>query len=142
KRTICIPVDESKTTTSAIQWAIDHLIQPETDQVILLNVRESPQTGAYPLMVSESTYDFLATKLKEHSHDLLRTKAKLLTSLNIHVRAISLCGVPKIELEYKINQLQPSLVIMGKRGMGVVKSLLIGSVSEHLLHHVKVPITI
>ncbi len=39
KRTICLPVDESEGARQAVQWAIEKVINPETDQVILLNVR-------------------------------------------------------------------------------------------------------
>ncbi|KAI8893019.1 hypothetical protein BC833DRAFT_609817 [Globomyces pollinis-pini] len=139
KRTICIPVDESKISIQTITWAIDNLIDPKNDQVILLNVREDIQTG---ILAVQSFYDQLRNELKQNSHNLLRSRAKMFILKNIHVRAVSLCGNPKIELEHKINELKPTMVLMGKRGMNTIQSLLLGSVSDHLLHHVKVPISI
>lgn len=38
-RTIAIAVDASDYSKFAFQWAIDNLIRPDTDQVVILNVR-------------------------------------------------------------------------------------------------------
>merc|ERR1711991_739751 len=41
-----------------------------------------------------------------------------------------------------IHKLNPSIVVVGSRGLGAVKRMMMGSVSEYLLHHLTMPVVI
>ena len=45
-------------------------------------------------------------------------------------------------LENDINSVKPDMVIMSNRGLGGLSRVLLGSVSNHLIHHLLVPIVI
>ena len=42
KRVIVFPVDSSPNSKEALKWSIHNLINKETDQVVLVNVRNNP----------------------------------------------------------------------------------------------------
>ncbi|KAI8893024.1 hypothetical protein BC833DRAFT_609830 [Globomyces pollinis-pini] len=143
KRTICIPVDGSVSSKKAVDWAINHSICKETDQVVLLNVREVPHSSyTYPYLLAHESLIQLDHKLRTASHELLQETAKHFLSHQIHCRAVSLRGDPREELEFKISHLKPDLVIVGSRGLGPVSKLLVGSVSNHLVHHLHCPVVV
>lgn len=81
-------------------------------------------------------------QLKQHSHTLLKQVAKKFQDKNIHVRAISMRGDAREELEFKAENLKPDFVMIGSRGLGVVSRAFLGSVSEHLVHHLKCPVMV
>lgn len=74
------------------------------------------------------------------SHELLRAAAKKLNSKHIETEAYALRGVPKQVLLEKIQMLQPDIVIMGKRGHGVISRLLMGSIALHTMQSLPIPV--
>jgi nucleotide-binding universal stress UspA family protein len=143
KRTICIAVDESENSEFTVSWAIENIVQPESDTVVLLNARPSlaefqPYVGPTP------DYDAL---MKRIDADHIKKSTKLLNKLglwfkaqNIETRGISLSGDPKAEILKKTTELNPSLLMVGSRGMGPIATGLLGSVSNYLVHHSKLPV--
>jgi nucleotide-binding universal stress UspA family protein len=142
KRVICIPVDSSKHSSFLVDWAIETIINKDTDQVVLLNVRPFAYTGSFPYILPSEAINQMETNLRQTSHALLTSFAKSLVAHKIHTRAVALCGDAREELEFKINKLKPDFVLVGTRGLGTVSRAILGSVSAHLLHTVKVPVMV
>ncbi|MFN4151196.1 MAG: universal stress protein [Candidatus Sericytochromatia bacterium] len=42
----------------------------------------------------------------------------------------------------KASEVESSMILMGSRGLGSIKSVLMGSVSSYVLHHAKCPVMI
>ena len=112
KKLICIPVDESYDSEEAIDWAMNNIVDPETDQIVLLNVR--PEAFAYdPLFwdqQAELEFDKFNTR---YSHALLRKYIRIVRTYGAHVFAIALRGDTLTELVWKINELGPDIVVFG-----------------------------
>lgn len=51
-------------------------------------------------------------------------------------------GDPRDEITRKCQEISADAIIMGSRGMGAIKRTLIGSVSDHIIHHVPCPVII
>jgi nucleotide-binding universal stress UspA family protein len=51
-------------------------------------------------------------------------------------------GSPVDQILYASEELEAGLVVVGRRGLGGVKRLLMGSVSEGLVHHVRCPVLV
>ncbi|KAJ3302653.1 hypothetical protein HDV03_004773 [Kappamyces sp. JEL0829] len=150
RRVICLPVDESKGSLQAIRWTIDKLVDKDADQVLLLNVRNY-LTPDYSLSLGYPYTPFIlpaeqAAEMEEsarkHSHGLLISYAKEFQKLGIHVRAVALQGDARDCLTHKINTVLPTMVVMSNRGLGVLSQALLGSVSQHIVHHSRVPVLI
>ena len=79
---------------------------------------------------------------KKASHALLIDVAKTFKAKGCHVRAIALRGDSREELVFKIEEVKADLVIVGSRGLSGFKKAFLGSVSDHLMHHLKCPVLV
>jgi nucleotide-binding universal stress UspA family protein len=88
--------------------------------------------------------------LKADSHKLLSEIAKKFQDVcGNHVKAVALRGDPRDALVDKIERLKPTMVFMSNRGtvqiysgLGPIRRVLLGSVSQHLVNHATAPIMI
>ncbi|CAO3613303.1 unnamed protein product [Cunninghamella blakesleeana] len=132
-RVVCICLD----TTSgkdAFEWAVDNFIQVKTDLVILLHVRQIDLPIA-PYINATGYLDEVGEEIREESHQLLRHYASKLVKKQIACKAISMIGDPKSEIVRKVKEVKADAVVVGSRNFGIVKRTLLGSVSDHLAHH-------
>jgi nucleotide-binding universal stress UspA family protein len=143
KRTIVVPVDNSAFSQYTIDWALENIIKPD-DLVVLLNVRgltmelQSFHTGA----PDSSALDFLNHKSVSHSAELIQKYGKKLAAKGINAQGFSMAGDPRYTLVQKIHELKPQMVLIGQRGMGAFSRAILGSVSDYVLHHSHVPVTV
>jgi nucleotide-binding universal stress UspA family protein len=64
------------------------------------------------------------------------------TQQAFNVRAIALRGDPRDEILYKVEELKADVLVVGSRGLGSFKRALLGSVSDYLVHHLKIPVIV
>ncbi|ORX50524.1 adenine nucleotide alpha hydrolases-like protein [Hesseltinella vesiculosa] len=133
KRVVCICLDESSGKV-AFEWALDQFIQPATDMITLLHVRQLDIPIA-PYMNAAGYLDEMSEERRDESHRLLKHYASILVRKKVACKAISMVGDPKSELVRKIKEIKADAVIVGSRNYGVLKRALLGSVSDHLAHH-------
>ena len=116
------PMDGSLYAQLALNWAIQHLVQPN-DELILIHVR--------------STLDHKPSQCL-----LLNTARKLLAN-NLHnITAISCMGEPGETLVTEINALKPDLVLVSFHGLGGKGKKEMGSVSRYLVKNAKRPLLV
>ncbi|KAJ3255303.1 hypothetical protein HK103_006326 [Boothiomyces macroporosus] len=72
---------------------------------------------------------------KKAQIEMLIEVGKFFQAKDIHVDAIAVNGDARQEIERVIENDSPDLVIIGSRGLGAVSRVLLGSVSEHVIHH-------
>ncbi|KAJ3118185.1 hypothetical protein HDU96_003472 [Phlyctochytrium bullatum] len=145
QRIICIALDASKYSEHAFNWAVENVVRAETDQLVLLNVRPAVSLPAvYGTLYVDFGKEFEAIEAanKKESHDLLRAYAQKLPPNKYNVRGVALRGDPRDEIAYKVDDLKADMLIVGSRGLGAFKRVLLGSVSEYLVHHLSCPVII
>ena len=133
---------------NTVNWVLDKMgLNKETDQVILLNARpwttpsKTSPYNPYAFLMDEALVELEQTN-RRNSHKLLQTMAMRFINDGYHVRAIALVGETRYAVEEKIKKLNPTVVIMGNRGLGPVSRVFMGSVSSHILHHSTAPVMI
>ncbi|KAJ3268254.1 hypothetical protein HDV01_003228 [Terramyces sp. JEL0728] len=149
-RSIMIPVDHSKTSINAVEWAIRNWINPKTDRVFLVFCRQVDPPATFladaDLVITNATiYNGFETANEESKQDacqMLKSYSEIVKESNIHHTCITMMGNPKEELLDWIEKHNPNVVIMGNRGLGNLSKMFLGSVSQYLLDNAKVPITI
>ena len=98
-----------------------------------------PPTSAYVGEAFAATPDaFVAAE--QHAEDVLRTALERLTLDDVQVEALAVEGHPATVLVDQAADAE--LLVLGSRGHGAAKRLLLGSVSSDLAHHTPCPLVI
>ncbi|KAL3695794.1 hypothetical protein R1sor_009870 [Riccia sorocarpa] len=141
KRIILLAVDHGPNSRKAFHWGLKHFVTPADELYVLHVLPKHPggtisctsptgaSSGENPIY--EAT-QVLFQKLQKEAHQLAKVK----------VHAIIKDGDAGKEICAEAARLQPVAVIMGSRGLGLMKSLLIGSATEYCTHHCPVPLVI
>jgi nucleotide-binding universal stress UspA family protein len=139
-RTIAIPVDASEHALKAVEWANDHLLRP-TDKVVLVHCFHMPVQPS-PRMPD------LVRKWEEEERGQLDQAKLLLKNLatkihaTAHIDIVTVEGDPMDMIDGILQDLKPDTIVCGSRGLNQLKRLMLGSLSNHLLHSSSVPVVI
>ncbi|XP_042501251.1 universal stress protein PHOS32 [Macadamia integrifolia] len=151
-RTVGVGIDNSSTSKAALRWAIDNLVEGG-DRIILIRV-QSPksdnvqkklweQTGS-PLIPLEELRERTVLKqygltLDSEILDLLDTESR---TKGITVVSKVYWGDPREKLCDAVEDLMLDSLVVGSRGLGVLKRVLLGSVSNHVVVNATCPVTV
>ncbi|PAA82536.1 hypothetical protein BOX15_Mlig018356g1 [Macrostomum lignano] len=149
-RLVLIPVDRSRNSERALAWYAGNLAQ-RRDQVLFVNVSEPPEVSSATqtgLAGAQDVYQRAIGSAIEKGRELAEQVRRRWMEFGMH-RAFkeprflerlskdpgpAICQVAKDE--------GVNLIVIGSRGMSRLKRTFLGSVSEYVLHHAKVPIAI
>lgn len=142
-RTIVIAVDASAHARNAFDWAVENLLRKE-DVTVLINVRDKEVDLTDIKMTDDVMYvlRMLEQKAKDSAHTLLRSYGTDLKMKGYNVVAYAIRGEPRTEIIRKAEQVHANMIVLGSRGMGAIKRVLLGSVSSYVLNHSHVPVLI
>ncbi|CAO3680741.1 unnamed protein product [Umbelopsis ramanniana] len=153
-RTIVVCYDHSPSSRFAIQWAVSKKIFLPDDSVTLATALDEDVAAieggalAVPNVVGGAG-DFFVTdytqrveKMEKDAEHELKEAVEVIRQHVGQVHAVLLRGDAKESLVDYANTNQADLVIVGQRGLGWIKRRLLGSVSDHLSHQLKMPILI
>ena len=139
---VFICVDESNHALRAFEWFYEHHYREE-HTVGLVHVEpeldkhcESKQNGVDP---GTKHYDVMkksAAIIEKYMQKCAQygMKAKIFSKVKIGSVGNTICEL--------IQENDPSLIVIGQRGINAMQRTLFGSVSEYILHHAHAPILI
>jgi nucleotide-binding universal stress UspA family protein len=137
---IVVGVDGSPQSKGAVTWALEEACV-HGDEVVLVHAWEYPAIlaisygGATAPVFTRSEVEDLSHQLLEKAADEARARAPGLT--------ISTCLVPGHPGHVLIDAAKGArLLVVGSRGLGGFKGLLMGSVSTSCAHHACCPVVI
>lgn len=117
-------------------------VAPEA-QLTLLQVVEFWETGAWGfLTLSEEKEKELITKAKQQAAAGLERAKKLLEETGAAVDTVVLVGEPVPTILDYAEETRPDLIIMGSRGMGPVRELVLGGICHKVLQLAKQPVVV
>ena len=136
---VLVAVDGSDTSGRACRYIIS-LLSPERDSVRLITVLSYtlyPYTGIpdEPL-VDEAERE---RHVKEEVHRITDAERALFDEHGLRVEVAHRFGNVTEQIVDEIREWHPDLVVLGRRGVHGIERI-IGSVSEHVLHHSQVPL--
>ncbi|MGN0955274.1 universal stress protein [Dialister sp.] len=135
---ILVPIDGSGTADNAFHYGLEmaETYQADLYAVVVADVGEA----AYPLMqVNLDRNGFASVKEKAEA---VMERIKKQVPPDIHFTPVIRVGVPGNVITSLVEEENIDLVIMGNSGKGSLSSFIMGSVSQYVIHHVKVPVLI
>jgi nucleotide-binding universal stress UspA family protein len=137
---LLVPVDSSKNSLRALQFAIGTANACDSFELHIVTAHEA--SGDNPRILAYVPLDKLEKSLKEHSEALLQPAIEMATAAGVKFTTEVLVGpVPKVIVE-RAEGLGCRAIVMGTRGMGMISSLVLGSVATKVIHLTKLPVTL
>ncbi|KAJ4969401.1 hypothetical protein NE237_016102 [Protea cynaroides] len=152
-RRVGVALDFSPCSKKALKWVVDNVVR-DGDHLILINVQPEGYyeggemqlwevTGSPLIPLSEFSDSVIMKKygLKPDAEtmDILNTVAR---QKEIVVVAKVFWGDPRMKICEAIDNIPLSYLIMGSRGLGTVKRVLMGSVSSYVVNAAACPVTV
>ena len=138
---LLVCTDGSEQSKKAMEKALEIASGCRVDQVALINVYEKtddlpPETHDRIPITKEDV--MMIKQLRDHEREdrrtLLDEKAEFFKKNNIQVDTMAECGHPAEVITRVANEGGFDMIIIGSRGHGGLKKLLLGSVSSAVLH--------
>ncbi|XP_043702308.1 universal stress protein A-like protein [Telopea speciosissima] len=161
---VMVAIEECEESFNALKWALENLffflssssagVAAETELtqnqehgiVILLHVQQPFQNYIVPVgPIIHATPSMLMSvrKAQEQNSAVLMARAlKLCKERQVRAEAMILDGEPKEMICEAAEQIQPTILVVGSRGLGKIKRAFLGSVSDYCAHHANCPILI
>ncbi|CAG1065250.1 Putative universal stress protein [uncultured bacterium] len=131
KMKIMVCHDGSENAQQALDEALK-IFKPNNPEIILVTVVEGPADAS-------SVNEELTAKMVQERHDFLKKTSDMVAGRGFDVDAIMAVGDARAMIIETVKQKNPDIVVIGKRGAGVIKEMVLGSVSAYLVRHVKCP---
>lgn len=85
---------------------------------------------------------YLPAEIKEAGQAILNKALALVKDKTGNIEALLKIGIPQEKILQTAVEESIDLIIMNSRGLGAVKQLLLGSVSQYIINHAKIPVLI
>ncbi len=136
---VLLPVDGSELSLKAVQVAMSMLQQGLAADVVLANVQEP--ANLYEMMTAPDP-EVLERVSQAAGADILAPAQALLTMAKVGFESEVAGGDPAHTIVDIAERHGCDLIIMGARGTSSLRSALLGSVSNEVLHAAKMPVMI
>ena len=136
---ILVPVDGSPGSDRALRFALTFVNRMPTTEIRLLNVQE-------PFGLSDLErlphHEAMERALHERGVHATASARQIVTEARVYTECpIELGDVPATIARYA-KEHRCDMIVMGSRGLGPVKSLVLGSVAMKVIHLSEVPVTV
>jgi len=137
-RSILVPLDGSQLAEQALPLAV-RIARAAGSKLRLVLVHQLPPAPLDPASAKLFTSIDLATRKSERAY-LRRVQARLREEGVRLSSAVTLTGVVGPALDTYVRELGIDLVVMATHGRGGIRRAWLGSVADHLIRHLEVPV--
>ena len=138
--TIVVGVDGSDGSTAALEFAAEEaaLRKAPLRIVAAWDVPAAVYGSGFTPAVDAGTLEALGGRMQELADEAAEKAKKLQPSIEVEAAAVA--GQPAdVLLESAAGA---GLIVVGRRGLGGFKTLLLGSVSQQVVHHASCPVVV
>ena len=133
---ILVPVDGSPGSQLGMAWA--DMIATSTGAEIIVIVAFNPPIAIRRKGSLETGH--LQTEMEDDAKEVATEAAQLFIDRGRSARAVVVRGEAAAAILETAESQDVDLIVMGRRGLGHIKGLLVGSVSERVSRHADVPV--
>lgn len=138
-RNILLAFDGSENAQRALHYIIDFARDaPRPPEVHVLNVQQEPVL--YGEFVTADAVEELNQSFLDKSKRTLEHAASALQSAGINFHTHAVLGNVAEQVNDAVQRFGCDTVVMGTRGLGSFKGMLMGSVANRVIHEVSVPV--
>lgn len=138
KERIVVAIDGSKNSLEALEEAV-RLAKVFPSKLYLVNVQPSFQTIHTRLFIGEDMIREYQTELFDKA---MESAVEYLADKDVEYIALMKVGDPVFQISYLANDLKAKYIVLGSRGLGLIRGTVLGSVSSGVLHETKIPVVI
>ena len=136
---ILFPTDFSDVATKALKY-VKQLKGAGAQEVILLHVIDEKELMI--LSRAPAQYQQIVEELKKEVTKEMAVIVKEMTSEGFHVKPEVREGLPFAVIMDTAKKEKVSIIVLGSHGKSDIAELLMGSVSENVIRHAKVPVLV
>lgn len=136
---IIVPVDGSEGSLRAVRFAARLSAALGSPIKLTYVVALSPEAVMGLSNLDKSEVERIQ---QQRAQSVLQDARKALGDAAEQTEDVVLSGDPAEEILYYVSKNPNSLIVMGRRGLSPVKSLLLGSVSERVMRHAEGSVTL
>jgi len=149
RRKVLIAYDNSVASSKMFDWALRNILRPNEDHVVLatvLDIQESTYIKAQFMKDEAAGRQSHGRRLSIVEQDEATLQLKPLVERLVAVGMTAQVNVVKGDAKYKLTELstdiRADLVIIGSRGLGPIKKMIMGSVSDYIVHNCECPVIV
>lgn len=135
-KNILVPIDGSQNALRALKHAAERIRNSAHSHLLLLNVQPAMPSSR---LVSRAMINEHHARMAEEA---LAPARKLVERLGVTYDCYSKVGDPAAEISTFAEKTRSVEIVMGTRGLGRVRGLLLGSVATKVISLAKVPVTL
>jgi nucleotide-binding universal stress UspA family protein len=133
---ILVPIDGSENSKRAFEYAL-YLSKNLKGDITILHVADAPPSV---YVQSQKVLDELLEKYSKGREKVFNEYQELAERENTEIKTKLIFGDPaKAIIEFSLKE-QSDVIVIGTRGMGHLKEMIIGSVSNSIIHDAKCPV--
>ncbi|CAN6439950.1 unnamed protein product [Victoria cruziana] len=140
---IVIGFDESEGSFHALKWTVDILFgdgrNPDFGTLVIVHAIQPFQQYFFPagpgVYVTPVVIQSVKRGQEQNSARLLGRALALCNEKNVTAETMTIEGDPKEMICQVAEQVHADLVIVGSRGLGMIKRAVLGSVSDYVAHN-------
>ncbi|XP_018644024.1 universal stress protein, putative [Schistosoma mansoni] len=146
KKVVFLPVDASDHSARAFQWYLDNLRGKNDELHFVYVIKPIFTTPTIELAMASSPITDIIQSTQENIENAKKLLQKYLIKAKrfgiscqafVHVNAKPGPTLVKFAEEQKAD-----IIIIGPRGLGLIRRTLLGSVTNYVMHHTKTPLVV
>lgn len=134
---VLIATDGSKFSQAAVEMTCDLIKRPDETDIELVSVWSGPTIAAEPFVSTAGFYQEVCEALEAAAEISVKEAHKEIVDRfpNVNVIEKVVMGVPGQTVVELAKDFQPDILVVGSHGRGFWSRMLLGSVSETVVHH-------
>ncbi|KAJ3098565.1 hypothetical protein HDU96_011039 [Phlyctochytrium bullatum] len=145
-RRIMVAEDGSNASRDAFFWAVDNVLQ-KGDVLVVARVLSDDECFDLYQESNDDASNNLARAMQKCAEALLEQYASAVKARRPELNDVTVLtdvkvGTAKTVICELAKEMNVELIVMGKRGLGPLKRLLLGSVSDYVARHAECPVTV